>query len=159
MIDFPYIADICRRTSSKIVMLVVDGLGGLADIETGKSELEVAKLPNLDLLASQSESGMTDPVSTGITPGSGPGHMALFGYDPVKYLLGRGVLEALGIGVNLDHGDVAARGNLATIDQDNLLVDRRAGRIPTSESAPIIELLSQIEVSCVELVVFPVRDY
>ncbi len=159
MIDFPYIADICRQTSSKIVMLVVDGLGGLADIETGKSELEVAKLPNLDLLASQSESGMTDPVSTGITPGSGPGHMALFGYDPVKYLLGRGVLEALGIGVNLDHGDVAARGNLATIDQDNLLVDRRAGRIPTSESAPVIELLSQIEVSGVKLSVFPVRDY
>ncbi|MEE2884660.1 MAG: 2,3-bisphosphoglycerate-independent phosphoglycerate mutase [Chloroflexota bacterium] len=159
MIDFPYIADICRQTPSKIVMLVVDGLGGLADIKTGKSELDVARLPNLDLLASQSECGLTDPVSSGITPGSGPGHMALFGYDPVKYLLGRGVLEALGIGINLDHGDVAARGNLATVDQDDLLVDRRAGRISTSESAPIIESLRQIEVAGVELSVLPVKDY
>ena len=101
MIDFPYIADMCRRTDSKIVMLVVDGLGGAPHPETGLSELETASLPNLDRLAQESAAGMTTPVAPGVTPGSGPGHMALFGYDPVKYLMGRGVLEALGIGVQL----------------------------------------------------------
>ena len=159
MIDFPYIADICKTTPSKIVMLVVDGLGGLAHPETGRSELDVARLPNLDDLARRSACGLTDPVGPGITPGSGPGHMALFGYDPVKYLLGRGVLEALGIGVELDGGDVAARGNLATVDSEGRLVDRRAGRISTTESAPLLKRLDAVEVPGVELSVLPVRDY
>ena len=139
MIDFPYIGDICRKTPSKIVMLVVDGLGGLAHPETGRSELDAARVPNLDQLAGHSSCGLTDPVAPGITPGSGPGHMALFGYDPVKYLLGRGVLEAVGIGVELTDRDVAARGNFATVDSQGRLVDRRAGRIPTAESAPLVE--------------------
>ena len=159
MIDFPYLGDICRKTPTKIVMLVVDGLGGLAHLETGRSELDVARLPNLDAIAAHSACGLTDPVGPGITPGSGPGHMALFGYDPVKYLLGRGVLEALGIGVDLAEGDVAARGNLATVDDNGLLVDRRAGRISSAESAPLVELLDKIEIPSVELSVLPVRDY
>ncbi|MCH8940287.1 MAG: phosphoglycerate mutase, partial [Chloroflexi bacterium] len=115
MIDFPALADIVTKTSSKIVMLVIDGLGGLAHPDTRKSELETANIPNLDKLAGMSATGLTTPVLPGIAPGSGPGHLGLFGYDPVKYLIGRGVLEALGIGVGLDAGDVAARGNFCTV--------------------------------------------
>ena len=159
MIDFPYISEICRRTNSKIVMLVVDGLGGAPSPETGLSELETASLPNLDRLAQESAAGLTTPVAPGITPGSGPGHMALFGYDPVKYLMGRGVLEALGIGVDLRDGDIAARGNLCTVDAEGLLVDRRAGRIPSEESAPIVERLAQIEVHGVDVSVHMVKEH
>ena len=159
MIDLPYIADVCRSTPSKIVMLVVDGLGGLPHPDSGKSELETARLPNLDKLAESSACGLTVPVDWGITPGSGPGHMALFGYDPVKYLMGRGVLEALGIGVELSEGDVSARGNFCTVDSEGLLVDRRAGRIPTAESGPLVDILDRIEVPGVSLSVYPVQDY
>ena len=159
MIDFPYIGDICRSTPSKIVMLVVDGLGGLPDPETGMSELETARLPNLDKLAAQSACGLSTPVVTGVAPGSGPGHLALFGYDPLKYLIGRGVLEALGIGVELGRDDVAARGNFCTVDGQGLLVDRRAGRISTKLSGPLVEKLDRIEVPGVTLSVHPVQDY
>ena len=159
MIDFPYIDDLCYSTPTKIVLLVADGLGGVPHPETGRSELESANLPNLDGLARQSACGLTTPVAPGITPGSGPGHMALFGYDPVRYLIGRGVLEALGIDLELHEGDVAARGNFCTVDAENLLVDRRAGRICTQESKPLVEALDQIEVPGVELSVHPVRDH
>ena len=159
MIDFPYMRELCSPTPSKIVMLVVDGLGGLPHPETGRSELETAKTPNLDRLAAQSACGLTTPVAPGITPGSGPGHLALFGYDPVKYLIGRGVLEAIGIGVELNEGDVAARGNFCTLDESGLLVDRRAGRIPTSDSAPLVALLDRIEVPEADISVCPVRDH
>ena len=140
-------------------MLVVDGLGGLPRPDTGKSELETADLPSLDALARHSACGLTTPVAPGVTPGSGPGHMALFGYDPVKYLMGRGVLEALGIDVEMREGDVAARGNLCTVDPAGRLTDRRAGRIPTRDSDPVIKLLDRIEVPGVETGVFPVQDY
>ena len=159
MIDFPHISDICRSTPSKIVMLVVDGLGGLPHPDTGRTELETASLPNLDSLARLSECGLTTPVLPGITPGSGPGHMALFGYDPAKYLIGRGVLEALGVGVELAEGDVAARGNLCTVDSKGLLVDRRAGRVSTEESGPLAERLDRIKVPGVAVAVYPSRDY
>lgn len=159
MIDLPFLADVCRSTDSKIVLLVVDGLGGAPHPDTGKSELETAALPNLDKLAGRSAAGMTTPVMSGITPGSGPGHMALFGYDPVKYLMGRGVLEALGIDVELGPGDLAARGNLCTVDSNGNITDRRAGRIPTAESAPLVEMLDEIEVPGVETDVYPVQDY
>ena len=159
MIDFPNIGDICRRTDSKIVLLVVDGLGGAPLPNTGLSELETASLPNLDRLARESAAGLTTPVAPGITPGSGPGHMALFGYDPVKYLMGRGVLEALGIGVDLRDGDVAARGNLCTVDADGVLVDRRAGRIPSEESAPVVGRLARIEVPGVDVSVHMVKEH
>lgn len=159
MIDFPYITELCSPTPSKIVMLVIDGLGGLPHPDTGKSELETAKTPNLDRLAAESACGLTTPVAPGITPGSGPGHLALFGYDPVKYLIGRGVLEAIGIGVEMQKGQVAARGNFCTLDDSGLLVDRRAGRIPTNESAPLVELLDRIKVPNVDVSVYPVRDH
>ncbi len=159
MIDFPGITELCTPTPSKIVMLVIDGLGGLPHPETGKSELETANTPNLDRLAAESACGLTTPVAPGITPGSGPGHLALFGYDPIKYLIGRGVLEGIGIGVDLKAGQVAARGNFCTLDESGLLVDRRAGRITTSESAPLVELLDRIEVQDVDISVYPVRDH
>ncbi len=159
MIDLPYLSDVCRTTESKIVLLVVDGLGGVPHPDTGKSELETAHLPSFDKLAQRSAGGLTTPVMSGITPGSGPGHMALFGYDPVKYLMGRGVLEALGIDVALGAGDLAARGNLCTVDSNGDITDRRAGRIPTAESAPLVEMLNQIEVPGLEVEVLPVQDY
>ncbi len=159
MIDFPHIEDICQSTPSKVVMLVVDGLGGAPHPETGKSELEEARTPNLDKLASRSVCGLTTPVMPGVTPGSGPGHLSLFGYDPVKYLIGRGALEALGIDVEMREGDVAARGNFCTVDGQGRLVDRRAGRISSQESIPLCEQLDQIEVPGLEVSILPVQDY
>ncbi len=159
MIDFPHIADICQSTPSKVVMLVVDGLGGAPHPETGKSELEEARTPNLDKLASRSACGLTTPVMPGVTPGSGPGHLSLFGYDPVKYLIGRGSLEALGIDVEMREGDVAARGNFCTVDGEGKLVDRRAGRISSQESIPLCEQLDQIDVPGLEVSILPVQDY
>ncbi|PZC46918.1 MAG: 2,3-bisphosphoglycerate-independent phosphoglycerate mutase [Chloroflexi bacterium] len=159
MIDFEYLSDIVQPTDSKIVMLVVDGLGGMPHPDHGRSELEEADLPNLDKLASESSCGLTIPVLPGVAPGSGPGHLGLFGYDPVKYLMGRGVLEALGIGLTLGEGEIAARGNLCTVDDQGILTDRRAGRIPTSESTPLAEMLDQIEVDGAQISVYPVEGY
>ena len=159
MIDLDLLRDSYTSTPSKIVMLVVDGLGGLAHPETGLSELEQAKLPNLDELARESACGLTIPVLPGVAPGSGPGHLSLFGYDPLKYLIGRGALEALGIDVTLQPGDVAARGNFCTVDSQGVLVDRRAGRIPTELTAPLCRRLDRIEIDGVELDVYPVQDY
>ena len=159
MIDFPYLNEICRKTESRIVLLVVDGLGGLPHPQTGRSELETANTPNLDALAARSACGVTTPVAPGITPGSGPGHLALFGYDPLKYVIGRGVLEALGIGMDLGPDDIAIRCNFCTLDSNGILTDRRAGRIPTAESAPLVEQLSGITVPGAEIIVEPVQDY
>ena len=159
MIDLEVIRDCYLSTPSKIVMLVVDGLGGLPHPDTGISELEQAQIPNLDALAQESACGLTTPVLPGVTPGSGPGHLALFGYDPLKYLIGRGALEALGIDVDLQPGDVAARGNFCTVDSDGALVDRRAGRLPTEMSTPLCQRLDRIEVEGVHLDVYPVKDY
>ena len=159
MIDFPALADMVDSTSSKIIMLVVDGLGGAPYPDTGLSELETAALPNLDRLAKESSGGLTIPVLPGVAPGSGPSHLALFGYNPLKYFIGRGVLEALGIDAPLGNGDVAARGNFCTVDSRGLLTDRRAGRIPSGESFPLVEILDTIEVPGVQLSVLPVKDY
>lgn len=159
MIDLELLHDCYVSTNSKIVLLVVDGLGGLPHPDTGKSELETANLPNLDAMARESACGMTTPVLPGVAPGSGPGHLALFGYDPLKYIIGRGALEALGIDVELQPGDVAARGNFCTVDAQGNLVDRRAGRIPTEFSVPLCHRLDTIEIPGVQLDVFPVQDY
>ncbi len=159
MIDLEQVQDCYVSTPSKMVLLVVDGLGGLAHPETRLSELETANIPNLDAMAQESACGLTTPVLPGIAPGSGPGHLALFGYDPLKYIIGRGALEALGIDVDLQPGDVAARGNFCTVDNKGLLTDRRAGRIPTQLSAPLCEQLDKIELPGVQLDVYPVQDY
>ena len=159
MIDFQYLSSIRKQTDSKIVMIVVDGLGGMTDPSTGQSELEAAKLPNLDKLASISSCGVSTPVLPGITPGSGPGHMALFGYNPIKYLLGRGVLEGLGIGAPIGKGDVAARGNFCLLGEDGKIIDRRAGRITTEECVELVELLKQIEIPGFGIEIHPVMDY
>ena len=159
MIDLEQIHDSISSTPSKIVMLVADGLGGLPHPDTRKSELETAHIPNLDALAQRSACGLTTPVEIGVAPGSGPGHLALFGYNPLKYIIGRGALEALGIGVELLPGDVAARGNFCAVDDEGLLTDRRAGRIATALSAPLCERLDRIEIPGVQVDVFPVQDY
>ena len=159
MIDVEELRDCYTKTPSKMVLLVADGLGGLAHPDTGKSELETAHIPNLDALAQKSACGLTTPVLPGVAPGSGPGHLALFGYDPLKHQIGRGALEALGIEVELAPGDVAARGNFCTVDGDGLLTDRRAGRIPTEFSAPICDRLDRIEIPGVQVDVFSVQDY
>ena len=122
-----------------IIMLVMDGLGGLPHPDTGRTELESAATPHLDELAARSSLGMLAPVGQGITPGSGPGHLALFGYDPIESMIGRGVLSALGVGVELHPGDVAARLNLATVDRDGVVTDRRAGRPSDEEGRRVIE--------------------
>jgi 2,3-bisphosphoglycerate-independent phosphoglycerate mutase len=123
----------------KIVLLVMDGLGGLPHPESGLTELEAAQTPHLDLLARKSSLGALIPVSHGITAGSGPGHLSLFGYDPAEYIVGRGALSALGVGFGLKAGDLAARLNLATLDGEGLVTDRRAGRPPDEEGRRVVE--------------------
>lgn len=143
---------------TKILLLVIDGLGGLPN-ESGRSELEQAIIPKLDRLAQESLCGLTIPVAYGVTPGSGPGHLALFGYDPEIYTVGRGVLEALGVDFDLQPADVAARGNFCTVDAQGRIIDRRAGRIPTAESAAVVEKLASIKVDGAEVFVQPVKDH
>ncbi len=147
------------KNDTKIVLLVMDGVGGAPMEPGGPTELEAAHTPNLDALAARSTCGLSTPVSPGITPGSGPGHLALFGYDPLQYEIGRGVLEALGIGFHLQPTDVAARGNFCTVDVKGLITDRRAGRIPTEEGAKRVELLRSIQLSGVQTFVEPVKEY
>jgi 2,3-bisphosphoglycerate-independent phosphoglycerate mutase len=147
------------KNDSKIVMLVADGLGGLPMTPGGKTELESARKPNLDALAKISVQGASIPVCPGIAPGSGPGHLGLFGYDPIKYLIGRGALEATGIGFHMQPGDVAARGNFCTLDTAGKITDRRAGRIPTEESAPLAVRLRDASVPGYEIFVEPVKEH
>jgi 2,3-bisphosphoglycerate-independent phosphoglycerate mutase len=123
----------------KIVLLVMDGLGGLPHPDTGKTELETARTPHMDALAARGSLGMTVMVREGITPGSGPGHLSLFGYDPTQYVIGRGALSALGVGLELEPGDVAARLNLATFDEGGVVTDRRAARPSDADAARVVE--------------------
>jgi 2,3-bisphosphoglycerate-independent phosphoglycerate mutase len=140
-------------------MLVADGLGGLPMHPGGLTELETAKTPHLDALASLGVQGASIPVKPGIAPGSGPGHLALFGYDPLQYLIGRGALEATGIGFELQPQDVAIRCNFCTIDDQDRITDRRAGRISSQESAPLAISLRKIQIPGIEIFVEPVKEH
>ncbi len=147
------------QNEKKIVMLVADGLGGLPQQPDGKTELETARTPNLDALAKIGVQGGTIPVFPGIAPGSGPGHLALFGYDPIQYQIGRGALEATGIGFELRDGDVAARGNFCTLDAQGRITDRRAGRIASEASAAIVRRMQGLKAPGVQLFVEPVKEH
>ena len=136
--------ELAIEADTKIIFYILDGIGGLPLEEGGPTELEAASTPNLDGLAKKSICGMLDPVSPGITPGSGPGHFALFGYDPVKTTIGRGILEAAGIDFPLKPGDVAARGNFATIDKNGVVIDRRAGRPSDEKNRELVEKIRPV---------------
>ena len=157
--DLELVKQLAVPASSKIVMLVADGLGGLPRPVDGRSELEVARIPNLDALAARSLCGLMDMVGPGITPGSGPGHLALFGYDPYLFRIGRGVLEACGIDLHVGPGDVAARGNYCTLDEEGRVTDRRAGRISTETCQRLCLKLDQIRLEGAELIVRPVKEH
>jgi len=150
--------ELAFTTDSKIVLYVIDGLGGLP--QNGRTELETARTPNLDRLAAKGCCGVTDPVGMGITPGSGPAHLALFGYDPLRRRLGRGILEALGSDVEVKEGDLVARGNFATL-KSGLIADRRAGRIPTSECERICAKINAARKKTAdpEITLFPGKEH
>jgi 2,3-bisphosphoglycerate-independent phosphoglycerate mutase len=154
-----YLKPLLRESDSKIVLLILDGLGGLP-MEAGRpTELEAARTPVMDRLAAEGTLGQIVPIRPGVTPGSGPAHLALFGYDPLTYLVGRGALEATGVGIDVQPGDVAARGNFATLAPDGTISDRRAGRIPTDEALPLVDKLKEIEIPGVEVQVKHVKEY
>jgi 2,3-bisphosphoglycerate-independent phosphoglycerate mutase len=153
-----------QKNNAKIVLMIMDGIGGLRTVGRPRTELEMAKTPNFDGLARRSALGRSRPAAPGITPGSGPGHLGVFGYDPLEpaFDIGRGVLEALGIDFPLQPEDVAARANFVTFDQDGVIKDRRAGRIPTEEGARICEKMQQsvaMPIEGVEIIVRPVKEY
>jgi 2,3-bisphosphoglycerate-independent phosphoglycerate mutase len=157
--DLDLIQSLAIPARTKIILLVMDGLGGLPMGWNGRTELETAHTPNLDDLAAEGICGLHHPIAPGITPGSGPSHLALFGYDPIKYQVGRGVLSALGIDFDLKPNDVAARGNFCTLDENGKVSDRRAGRIPTGKNRELCELLRQIELPGVEVFIETVKEY
>ncbi|MDX2141321.1 MAG: 2,3-bisphosphoglycerate-independent phosphoglycerate mutase [Chloroflexota bacterium] len=146
--------DLMRRLTvaegGKIILLVMDGLGGLPREQGGLTELESARKPNMDKLAKDGSLGLSIPVARGVAPGSGPAHLGLFGYDPLVYDIGRGVLEAIGIGLQVGDGDVAVRGNFCTVDEAGNITDRRAGRISTEEGAKRVALLKNIQIDGIE---------
>lgn len=159
--DFELLQSLLRSNqTSKIVLLVMDGLGGLPMVEGGKTELEAAKTPNLDKLAEKSILGLQLPIRQGVTPGSGPAHIGLFGYDPIEYSIGRGVLSALGVDFDLQPNDVSARGNFCSVDENGIITDRRAGRIPTKVGEKLCNLLSEnVKVPGFEVIVQPEKEY
>lgn len=148
------------KTESKIVLLVVDGLGGLPMERGGRTELEAAETPNLDRLAAASDLGLSRPVAAGVSPGSGPGHLGLFGYDPLRFQVGRGVLSALGVGFDLQKSDLAARINFATLDDEGKISDRRAGRIPSEKGEELVALLNEsMELDGAEVSIVHEKEY
>ncbi|HOC03619.1 MAG TPA: 2,3-bisphosphoglycerate-independent phosphoglycerate mutase [Candidatus Ratteibacteria bacterium] len=155
------IKEIIKKNDKKILLLIMDGLGGLPEPTTHLTELETAKKPYLDEIARVGMCGLSIPVLPGITPGSGPAHLSLFGYDPVEHKIGRGVLEVLGVGMEMDKNDIAIRGNFATIDENNIVTDRRAGRIPTEQNQKIVQILQEkIKViNGVEIIIKTVKEH
>jgi len=156
---YSYLKPLLEKNESKIILLVLDGLGGISTTPHGKTALEAAHKPNLDRLAEEGCLGQTIPIRHGITPGSGPAHLALFGYEPIASNVGRGALSAAGIGVPVHKGDIAARGNLCSLDVKGRVTDRRAGRISHQKAAPIIKILNQVQIPDVEVEVHQVKEY
>jgi len=161
MADLELMRRLALGEETKILLVVLDGLGGLPMEPDGLTELEAARTPNLDALAARSICGLSTAVAPGITPGSGPGHLSLFGYDPIEYMVERGVLAALGIGFDLQPGDVAARGNFCSVDTETgVITDRRAGRIPSDLGARLCSKLAQVQLPETEQIfVEPVKEY
>jgi len=159
MIPEEVIKSLAVESDSRIILILMDGLGDIR--QGGKTPLEAARTPNLDFLAAEGTLGLTDPVSPGITPGSGPAHVSLFGYDPIKYQIGRGVLEATGIDMKLEKNDLASRGNFATRDEDGLITDRRAGRISTEENRRLVDALQKNipEIEDVKIILRSVKEH
>ena len=158
--DIDFLKPLIKKNDSKIVFLVMDGIGGIPRSEDNKTELESANKPNFDSLASESLCGLQLPVDNGITPGSGPGHLGLFGYNPIKYQVGRGVLAANGINFNLKTQDVAARGNFCTIDANDKVLDRRAGRISTEKNQELCKLLREnVNIPGIEVFIETVKEH
>ncbi len=159
--DFNVIKPLLKEdVKSKIVLLVMDGLGGLPMTDGGKTELESANKPNMDALASKSVLGLHHPLPFGLTPGSGPAHLGLFGYDPIKFEIGRGVLSALGVDFDLQDGDVPARGNFCSVDEEGVITDRRAGRIPTEIGEHLCNLLMEkVHIPGVEVILQAEKEY
>ncbi len=157
--EMEFLWNLIVPAQTKIAMIIMDGLGGLPLEPGGKTELETAQTPQLDALAARSALGLTIPVRLGITPGSGPGHLGIFGYDPLQYEIGRGALEALGVDFELGREDVAARGNFCSVDADGVITDRRAGRLPTDASSELARLLRMIKVDGVEFFIEPVKEH
>jgi len=158
-LDYKILQDLSLDEGGKIIYLILDGLGGLRMDNGEGTELQVARTPNLDRLASQSVCGLLDPIWPGITPGSGPAHLALFGYDPLKFAVGRGVLAALGIDFQLTGRDVAARVNFCTLDKEGKVLDRRAGRIPTEENSRLCAKLRENIKLPTEFFIEPVKEH
>ena len=154
------LSELVIESESKIVFLIADGLGGLPQPgKLEKTELESAHKPNLDALAQGSICGMSEPIGPGITPGSGPAHLSLFGYDPIKYQIGRGALSAAGVGLEQGQHDVAARINFATIDNNGVVRDRRAGRLPTEKTRELCSLLEGIKLPGAEIIVRAEKEH
>lgn len=157
--DAEFLKKLIVPAQTKIALVILDGLGGLPMEPGGRTELETACTPNLDALAGRSALGLTQPAGPGITVGSGPGHLAIFGYDPIENEIGRGALEALGVDFELGPEDVAARGNFCSVDANGIITDRRAGRIPTELGRELAELLNTIQIDGVEFFVRPVKEH
>jgi 2,3-bisphosphoglycerate-independent phosphoglycerate mutase len=159
-LDLNLMRELSVSTTSKIVLLVVDGLGGLPMEPGGQTELEAADTPHLDGLAAHSDLGLSRPVAAGVSPGSGPGHLGLFGYDPLRFQVGRGVLSALGVGFELQSSDLAARINFATLDESGRISDRRAGRIPSDKGEELVALLNEnLELDGAEVFIAHEKEY
>lgn len=160
MVNEDIMKSLAIKTESKIVLLVADGIGDIPS-KNNQTVLEAASIPNLDKLASQAICGLTDPVSRGITPGSGPAHLSLFGYDPLKYQIGRGVLEALGVGMELTPYDLACRGNFATLNEEGIITDRRAGRIATEVNKKICRIMQDKikQIGEVKVIITPGKEH
>lgn len=156
---YAHLAPLLSQNSSKIVLLILDGLGGLPMKPGGQTALEAANTPEMDRLAKEGALGSIVPVRPGVTPGSGPAHLSLFGYDPLEHLVGRGALEATGVGLDVKAGDLAVRGNFCTLDGQRNITDRRAGRIPNEEGIRLVKKLNGIQMEGLELTVRHLKEY